>query len=293
MNNIFVQELNGDTIDNELTEYIKDVCEIVIFEKGGSRSYDIDVFLTDDDNIREVNQKNRRIDKATDVLSFPNFDGEPSEIDRSFETGNYYLGEILISLETAKVQAENLNQSLERECVFLTLHGMLHLFGFDHIDIDEENKMLEAQRALMEKIENIVLVDEDELTLLIETSREVLVNSYAPYSNFNVASCIMTYENEIYTGVNIEVSSFSASICAERVSIFKALSEGEKNIKLMVISSSQEDFVYPCGICLQVMSDFFKPWTKIVITNREEDYIVYRIGDLLPKPFTEFNGGII
>jgi len=92
--------------------------------------------------IRRLNAKFRDVDKETDVLSFPNGDINP-------ETGKKFLGDILICKEVASQQAKLYNQSLEREITFLTIHGLLHLFGFDHIEKDDEQKMREKQREIL------------------------------------------------------------------------------------------------------------------------------------------------
>ncbi len=100
----------------------------------------VDVTLTDDAAIREVNRETRQVDRATDVLSFPmlefvqgRYDGCAEE-DRDPETGGLFLGDVLISLERARAQAEEYGHSPERECAYLTVHSLLHLLGYDHMD---------------------------------------------------------------------------------------------------------------------------------------------------------------
>ena len=108
---------------------------------------EIAVRLTDDEDIREINLENRGIDSATDVLSFPMldwYDGEgdlPGDADLDPETGAVFLGDMVISVERAKQQAEEYGHSFERECGYLTVHSILHLLGYDHVD-DEERKAL-------------------------------------------------------------------------------------------------------------------------------------------------------
>lgn len=100
----------------------------------------VDVTLTDDEGIREVNRNIRGIDRATDVLSFPMLDfyrgqyNGQREIDGEPETGELFLGDVLISLERACAQAEEYGHSRERECAYLTVHSLLHLLGYDHVD---------------------------------------------------------------------------------------------------------------------------------------------------------------
>lgn len=100
--------------------------------------------LVSDKKIRELNRLWRGFDKATDVLSFP-IDTEPPPADEPFE-----LGEIIISLDTAKQQAEDLGHGLEREIAFLVVHGMLHVLGFDHESKADEKEMFARQRKILQ-----------------------------------------------------------------------------------------------------------------------------------------------
>ena len=115
----------------------------------------VDVLLTDDEGIREINREQRAIDAATDVLSFPMFDlspGEkPGEEHEDPDTGLVPLGDMCISLERAAAQAEEYGHSLERELCYLAVHSVLHLLGYDH-----ENGGLEAMR--MREKEEAVLI---------------------------------------------------------------------------------------------------------------------------------------
>ena len=92
--------------------------------------------------IRQLNSKFRKVDKVTDVLSFPDGDLNP-------ETGKKFMGDVLICKAVARKQARNLGHSLAREITFLQVHGTLHLFGYDHIEPDDEAKMLGRQREIM------------------------------------------------------------------------------------------------------------------------------------------------
>ena len=92
--------------------------------------------------IRKLNAKFRQVDKVTDVLSFPDGDLNP-------ETGKKFMGDVLICKAVARKQARNLEHPLAREITFLQVHGTLHLFGYDHIDPDDEAKMLGRQREIM------------------------------------------------------------------------------------------------------------------------------------------------
>jgi cytidine deaminase len=84
-----------------------------------------------------------------------------------------------------------------------------------------------------------------------------------------VAALLVTKNNKVYSGVNIENVSFSLTICAERVALFKAISEGEKDFKMLFIYTPTKNFTYPCGACLQVLKEFNKD-LKIILINKKE-----------------------
>ncbi len=108
---------------------------------------DVSAAIVGDERIRELNNQYRAIDAATDVLSFANAEGEV--LVEAPEAEAPFLGDIAISLPTATRQADEIGQSLERELAFLTVHGVLHLLGYDHMTPEDEEKMLEKQREIM------------------------------------------------------------------------------------------------------------------------------------------------
>ena len=111
-------------------------------------------------------------------------------------------------------------------------------------------------------------------------------SAYAPYSNFRVGAALLAKSGRIYTGCNIENVSFSATNCAERTAIFKAVSEGEREFEAIVINGDNHDYLAPCVICRQVLAEFCDFDTFSVIrANDEEDYRVMTLGELFPGPF--------
>ncbi len=110
-------------------------------------------------------------------------------------------------------------------------------------------------------------------------------NSYSPYSNFAVASSIIDNKGRIYTGCNVENSSFGATMCAERTAIFKAASEGSREFSDVVVISTSDELATPCGMCLQVMAEFCKPNTKVWIGNLKEIKQGFEFKDINPHPF--------
>ncbi|MBU5254966.1 cytidine deaminase [Tissierella praeacuta] len=118
---------------------------------------------------------------------------------------------------------------------------------------------------------------------LIRKALEAQKKAYVPYSNFHVGAALITEDGEIFTGCNIEISSYSPTLCAERTAIFKAVSEGHKKIKAIAIVGDA-NFTYPCGVCRQVIREFGKDAT-IIIANSEDEYREYKLDELLPHSF--------
>lgn len=126
----------------------------------------------------------------------------------------------------------------------------------------------------------------NELIMEAEKARE---EAYAPYSNFKVGACILMEDDSVYSGCNIENASYGATNCAERTAIFKAISEGHKNIKAIAIVGSNEDYTYPCGICRQVINEFANKDTKIILAKNNKDYIVKTMEEILPGAFSKID----
>lgn len=121
------------------------------------------------------------------------------------------------------------------------------------------------------------------IKVLIEKALEAQEKAYVPYSKFRVGASLLTEGGEIYSGCNIEISSYSPTICAERTAIFKAVSEGHRKIKAIAVVGDS-DFTFPCGVCRQVIREFGKD-ARIIIANSVDDYKVYTLDDLLPHSF--------
>lgn len=119
---------------------------------------------------------------------------------------------------------------------------------------------------------------------LAETAIKAKHNALPTYSNFFVGAALLTTENKVYTGCNVESSSYSLTICAERNAIFKAISEGEREFKAIAIAGDTEDFISPCGACRQVISDLCGE-IDIILVKGNGDYIVKKTSELLPFAF--------
>ena len=113
--------------------------------------------------------------------------------------------------------------------------------------------------------------------------------AYAPYSSFKVGAALLTESGRIYSGCNIENSSFGATLCAERVAFGNAVCDGERDFCAIAIAGALDgkdiDFTPPCGICLQVMSELCDEDFEIVLVGDMGEYRVYRLCELLPNGF--------
>jgi cytidine deaminase len=119
---------------------------------------------------------------------------------------------------------------------------------------------------------------------LAESAIKAKQNALPIYSNFFVGASVLTSEGKVYTGCNIESSSYSLTICAERNAIFKAVSEGEREFKAIAVAGDTEDYISPCGACRQVISDLCGE-IDVILVNSNGDYIVKKTSELLPFAF--------
>ncbi|MBQ8163491.1 MAG: cytidine deaminase [Clostridia bacterium] len=128
----------------------------------------------------------------------------------------------------------------------------------------------------------------DELKLLIDIATQAQNYSYAPYSKYNVGAALLTKSGKIYTGCNIENASYGGTICAERVALSKAISDGEKEFVAICIVGGKGfsvwGYAYPCGICRQFMSEFCDSDFEIALCDGE-DVQILTLGELLPRAF--------
>lgn len=120
--------------------------------------------------------------------------------------------------------------------------------------------------------------------LLLE-AKKAMDRAYAPYSNFKVGAALLTENDTVYTGCNIENSSYSLTCCAERVAIFTAITHNERAFKRFVIIANSTDPIRPCGACRQVMSEFFSPTMPIHLCNLKGDMMETTLEQLLPYSF--------
>lgn len=121
-------------------------------------------------------------------------------------------------------------------------------------------------------------------TRLIKLAQEAAQKAYAPYSGFKVGAALLCKSGNVYTGCNVENSSYGASNCAERTAVFKAVSEGERDFVKIAIVSEKGGLTFPCGICRQVLSEFM-PNGNIVLYSDEQGIKEFALNELLPYAF--------
>ena len=124
-------------------------------------------------------------------------------------------------------------------------------------------------------------------TELIDLAVKTSENAYVPYSHFPIGAVLVTDDEKIYTGVNIENASFGLTNCGERTAIFNAVSEGERSFKELIIYGQTEKPVSPCGACRQVMAEFFEPDLPVTLVAKDKSTVVMTVKELLPYSFTD------
>lgn len=129
-------------------------------------------------------------------------------------------------------------------------------------------------------------------TGLINAAIEARKKSYSPYSHFSVGAAVLCEDGDIYCGANIENGSYGATICAERTAIFRAVYDGKREFKAIVIVGDKAEnetigmFAYPCGICRQVMTEFFDKNTRVIIAKNVNEYEEYFFEEIMPAAFS-------
>ena len=157
---IEIENESGIELSFDWEETIRETVILALDYEGCPYECEVSVLLGDNEGIREVNREMRGIDKPTDVLSFPaaeyahpaDFDGLEEQDVFNPETGEYMVGDVMISVEKVRSQAAEYGHSERRELAFLVAHSMLHLMGYDHENDEERKVMEERQEAVLQRI---------------------------------------------------------------------------------------------------------------------------------------------
>lgn len=147
-------------VTKELETVIKDVIEYTLFEEKLFIDNEVSVIFIDNEEIRKINLEHRKIDEITDVLSFPMLHYPPNKVFKNvylnykFDQSDLYderlvIGDVALSLEKAMLQSEEFGHSFTRECAYLTVHSILHLLGYDHVEQVEKNIMRKREEEIL------------------------------------------------------------------------------------------------------------------------------------------------
>lgn len=289
---LIIENDSDFNLPHELLQRAADMAQQV---EGISLPCCVQLMITDDSEIRAINLEQRKLDKATDVLSFPTVNYPPQikagvaiqllEREWDIDQRASYIGDIVISMDHAIAQAREYGHSPNRELCYLLVHGLFHLFGYDHMN--EEDKALMRDKE-EQALGQMGLSRDNTDALLLEKAREVMEQAYVPYSNFQVGACLLCEDGRMFTGCNVENSSYGLTNCAERTAIFKAISEGATTFSAIAISSRQMP-PWPCGACRQVLSEFCSD-LRVLVTWGDGEVVVSSLSELLPHSFSPANG---
>ena len=121
---------------------------------------------------------------------------------------------------------------------------------------------------------------------LIKAAMEAKEHAYVPYSKFRVGAALLTKEGKIYQGCNIENAGYTPTNCAERTAFFKAVYEGERNFEAIAVNGDADDYLYPCGVCRQVMAEFCTPDFKVFVSKKNGEDLEFTLAEIFPGAFT-------
>lgn len=124
---------------------------------------------------------------------------------------------------------------------------------------------------------------------MINSATEARRHSHSPYSGFKVGASVLMDDGKVYGGCNVENASYGGTVCAERVAIWKAVSEGAKKIAALVVVTDSDQPWPPCGMCRQVVSEFAEPAVPVILANLKGKEIAQTVGELCPHFFGPLN----
>ncbi|MDR0929181.1 MAG: cytidine deaminase [Oscillospiraceae bacterium] len=246
---------------DDLLSAVGDAC---LSEEGLQGAYRAGLLVIDDARMAALNKEQRGIAHTTDVLSFPSItypNGETARLHAQRlrqayepESGEVYLGDIVISLPRAGEQAISYGHALSREAAFLFAHGLLHLLGYDH-ETDEGKAQMRALEERAMEITGISRELTDHDFELVAQARQAMRKAYAPYSRYRVGACVRAEDGRLFPGCNVENASYGLSICAERSAVTRSVFEGARRLIGLAVAG-EGSWPTPCGACRQVLREF-------------------------------------
>lgn len=279
-------------VDPTWLTLMQKAADAALAAEGVNRACAVCIRICDDEAIHEINREYRGVDRATDVLSFPTVNypagvtaGQADKLLRrelDDELDAVMLGDLIISVPHVIAQAQEYGHAVQREAAYLTVHGLCHLMGYDHIEESDKKVM----RAMEEKILSAIAMERDVQPVsdeaLLAMARQAMERSYSPYSGYPVGAALLCADGRVFQGCNIENASFGLTNCAERTAVFKAVSEGAKNFTAIAIAATGSA-PWPCGACRQVLNEF-APDIRILVTwDGQSEQAV--LPELLPHGF--------
>ena len=286
--------INTGLVDADAELQLQQTAQAAQAAEGFDQSAYVSLLLTDDAGIREVNLQMRSIDQPTDVLSFPSISYPAGHtlkasqhlLEREWDPQEnaYFLGDIMISVPQARQQAQAFGHPYERELCYLLVHGLFHLFGYDHLKAEDKAMMRIKEETALAMAGQSLVSDES----LLDQARQAMLTAYAPYSHFRVGACLLAQDGRTFTGCNIENASYGLTNCGERTAVFKAVSQGANAFTTLAIAA-QDYPPWPCGACRQVLSEFCSD-LRILITWGVNQVEETTLKALLPHSFSPSNG---
>lgn len=249
--------------------FLTDLVDFVLREEGRNPGGQLVVAFIGEERAREIKRRFFQVDEAGDVVSF--FYGEDPD---------GVWGEILVCVPLAWEASKHRGVPLSEELAFLVVHGLLHLLGYDDGTPEEYHRMMERTENLLSAYQR-----EKVRERLVRSARKALEFAYAPYSSFRVGAALLARDGRIFTGCNVENASFGVTLCAERVALGKAISQGVREFEAIAIVSEGISYCFPCGVCRQALAEFNLDM-EVLAGNRNGAYIAKSLRELLPFTFT-------
>ena len=130
-------------------------------------------------------------------------------------------------------------------------------------------------------------INKEEIEYMISLAVRAREKAYCPYSNFRVGACLKAANGDYYLGCNIENASYTPTVCAERTAVFKAVFDGHRDFEALAIIADSETYSSPCGVCRQVLAELCESDMPVILANRNGDYRLTTVGELIPFAFTK------
>ena len=270
------------------------------FAEEGIDGAGFTVRIVSDAAIRALNRDARGVDRVTDVLSFPAVAYPagrtardcPKRLRREYDPsmGRINLGDCVIDLDRARLQAAEYGHSLTRELSYLTAHSAFHLMGYDHMQEEDKKVMRAMEEKALGRL-GITREDGPDYDGLFALACEAMQRAYSPYSKFKVGACILAEDGRTFQGCNFENASYGATICAERCAAGNAIVNGARRFRAIAIVGSTA-VAWPCGICRQVLREFSNPSLPVIVGEFGKGYVVKTLGELLPEGLSPEDLGV-